>query len=91
MSNLALGKMYFGADTSEEAFAPLDAFVEAGGNSIDTADVYTGSLAEQIVRRWLAARPNEVTDRVVLATTGRFTTGADINTSDCPAATSTGH
>jgi aryl-alcohol dehydrogenase (NADP+) len=44
VSNLALGTMHLDGETSEEeAFALLDAFVEAGGNLIDTADVYTGS------------------------------------------------
>jgi aryl-alcohol dehydrogenase-like predicted oxidoreductase len=31
----------------EEAFAQLDAFVEAGGNLIDTADVDNGGVAEE--------------------------------------------
>ncbi|MEU1301615.1 aldo/keto reductase, partial [Streptomyces shenzhenensis] len=80
VSKLALGTMYFGSqNTEDEAFALLDAFLEAGGNLIDTSDVYSGSLAEQIIGRWLAARPSEVTDRVVLATKGRYTTGQDIN------------
>jgi aryl-alcohol dehydrogenase (NADP+) len=42
--------MYFGDETSEsEAFSILDGFVEAGGTLIDTADVYVGSLVEQII------------------------------------------
>jgi aryl-alcohol dehydrogenase-like predicted oxidoreductase len=42
--------MYFGSQTSEEdAFAILDTFVEAGGNLIDTADVYVGGVSEQIM------------------------------------------
>ncbi|MFF5565134.1 aldo/keto reductase [Streptomyces sp. NPDC012623] len=80
VSKLALGTMYFGSqNTEEEAFALLDAFVEAGGNLLDTSDVYSGSLSEQIIGRWLAARPCEVTDRVVLASKGRYTTGPDVN------------
>ncbi|MFH8738967.1 aldo/keto reductase [Streptomyces sp. NPDC017964] len=79
VSKLALGTMYFGSEnTEEEAFALLDAFIEAGGTMIDTSDVYTGSLSEQIIGRWLAAR-REVTDRIVLTTKGRFTTGPDVN------------
>jgi aryl-alcohol dehydrogenase (NADP+) len=78
--NLSLGTMYFGSETSEEeAIALIDAFIEAGGNLIDTANVYVGSVAEEIVGRWLASRPREVTDRVVLATKGRFTTDPDVN------------
>jgi aryl-alcohol dehydrogenase (NADP+) len=41
--------MYFGSETPEQdAFAIVDTFVEAGGNLIDTADVYVGGVSEQI-------------------------------------------
>ena len=65
VSNLALGTMNFGTkETPEaEAFAQLDAFLDAGGNLIDTADVYNGGVAERTVGRWLAGRPREVTSR----------------------------
>jgi aryl-alcohol dehydrogenase-like predicted oxidoreductase len=44
VSNLALGTMHLSRETSEEEmFALLDALVEAGGDLIDTAGVYTGS------------------------------------------------
>ena len=80
VSKIALGTMYFGDETTQEdAFAILDAFLEAGGDLIDTADVYAGSASEQIVGRWLAARPKEITDRVVLATKGRSPNGPDVN------------
>jgi aryl-alcohol dehydrogenase-like predicted oxidoreductase len=80
VSKIALGTMYFGAETSEEdAFAILDGFLEAGGTFIDTANVYVGSVAEQIIGRWLAARPSEITDRVVLATKGRSRMGPGVN------------
>jgi len=80
VSKLALGTMYFGDETPEnEAFSILDAFVEAGGTLVDTADVYVGGLAEQVVGRWFAARPKDITDRVVLASKGRMPTGPDIN------------
>jgi aryl-alcohol dehydrogenase-like predicted oxidoreductase len=35
---------------------------------VDTADVYSAGVSEEIIGRWLAARPRDVTDRVVLAT-----------------------
>ena len=81
VSVLALGTMNFGTlETPEdEAFAQLDVFIEAGGNLIDTADVYNGGVAEETVGRWLAARPREVTDRAVIATKGRTRTGGDPN------------
>ena len=80
VSKLAFGTMNFGTETTEEeSFALLDAFVEAGGTMVDTSDVYGGGLSERIIGRWFAARPRETTDRVVLATKGRFTTGPDVN------------
>ena len=73
VSNLCLGTMTFGAETDEAgSHAQLDRFVEAGGTLVDTADVYSAGISEEIVGRWFASRPAEVTDRVVLATKGRF-------------------
>ena len=58
VSTLALGTMTFGKETDEAgSHAQLDAFVEAGGNLIDTADVYTAGASEEIIGRWLADRP----------------------------------
>lgn len=73
VSALALGTMTFGTETDEAgSHAQLDRFVEAGGTLVDTADVYSGGASEEIIGRWLAQRPAEVRDRVVLATKGRF-------------------
>ncbi|MDT0443456.1 aldo/keto reductase [Streptomyces johnsoniae] len=75
VSAFALGTMTFGAATDkEESFAQLDTFVEAGGSLIDTADVYVGGTSEEIIGQWFADRPAEITNRVVLATKGRFAT-----------------
>lgn len=80
VSNLALGAMGFGTETDEtEAFAILDTFVAANGNLIDTANVYGGGLSEDVIGRWFASRPTDITDRVVLATKARFGTGPDVN------------
>jgi aryl-alcohol dehydrogenase-like predicted oxidoreductase len=80
VSALALGTMTFGAETDEAgAHEQLDVFAEAGGTLVDTADVYSAGAAEEIVGRWLAARPADVRDRVVLATKGRFPTGDEPN------------
>jgi aryl-alcohol dehydrogenase-like predicted oxidoreductase len=82
VSNLALGTMGFGTETDEAAaFAILDRFVEADGNLVDTANVYGGGASEEVIGRWFASRPAEVTDRVVLATKARFGTGPDANES----------
>jgi len=73
VSSLALGTMTFGKETAEpEAHQQLDRFVAAGGTLVDTADVYSAGASEEIIGRWLAARPAATTDRVVLATKGRF-------------------
>ena len=80
VSALALGTMTFGHESSEEvAHAQLDRFVEAGGTLVDTADVYSAGVSEQIVGRWLTSRSAEVRDQVVLATKGRFAMGSGPN------------
>ncbi len=74
VSELALGTMQWGWTADEEnAHAIMDAFLEAGGNLIDTADVYSrwiegnpGGVSEEIIGRWLKARGNR--HQVVLAT-----------------------
>jgi aryl-alcohol dehydrogenase-like predicted oxidoreductase len=80
VSSYALGTMTFGHETDEDgAHAQLDRFVEAGGTLVDTADVYTAGASEEIIGRWLASRPAEIRDRVVLATKGRFPMGEGPN------------
>jgi len=80
ISRIALGTMYFGVENSEEdAHSILDAFVDAGGNLVDTSNVYGGGSSETIIGSWYAGRSAAVTDRVVLATKGRFGTGSDVN------------
>lgn len=71
---IALGTMQFGWTADEPtAFAIMDAFVEAGGNLIDTADIYStwapgnpGGVSEEIIGRWLKSRG--LRDRVIVAT-----------------------
>jgi aryl-alcohol dehydrogenase-like predicted oxidoreductase len=76
VSSLALGAMTFGRESSEEdSHAMLDRYVEAGGNLVDTADVYSLGRSEEIIGRWFAARPAEMREQVVLATKGRFPMG----------------
>ena len=80
VSELCLGTMTFGAETDEQAaHEQLDRFLEAGGNLVDTADVYSGGVSEEIIGHWLADRSVETAERVVLATKGRFPMGADPN------------
>jgi len=75
VSAQCLGAMTFGNESDEDtAHAQLDLFVERGGNFVDTADVYSGGVSEEIIGRWLAARPG-MRDRLVIATKGRFAMG----------------
>jgi aryl-alcohol dehydrogenase-like predicted oxidoreductase len=84
VSSYALGTMTFGAEATEESsHAILDTYAAAGGNFIDTADVYSAGVSEEIIGRWLAQRP-KAKDRMVLATKGRFPMGTapnDVGTS----------
>jgi aryl-alcohol dehydrogenase-like predicted oxidoreductase len=80
VSTYALGTMTFGDETTEAvAHAQLDKFVEAGGTLIDTADVYSRGMSEEIIGRWLSSKPAHVRDNVVLATKGRFPMGGGDN------------
>jgi aryl-alcohol dehydrogenase-like predicted oxidoreductase len=72
---LALGGNVFGWTADEKAsFAVLDAFVDAGGTMIDTADVYSawvpghkGGESEALIGRWLKRDPKK-RDKVIIAT-----------------------
>lgn len=67
MGRLALGTMTWGRDTDEhESREQLTTFLEAGGNLVDTADVYADGSAEKILGRLLAEEHRR--DNVVLAT-----------------------
>jgi aryl-alcohol dehydrogenase-like predicted oxidoreductase len=60
VSELCLGAMTFGREASEElSYQMLDRFVEAGGNFIDTADVYSRGISEEILGRWLKGKRRE--------------------------------
>ncbi|MFI4972918.1 MAG: aldo/keto reductase [Caulobacterales bacterium] len=70
---LMLGGNVFGWTADEKtSFAVLDAFVDAGFNAIDTADVYSrwapagGGASERVIGAWLKASGKR--DKVVIAT-----------------------
>jgi aryl-alcohol dehydrogenase-like predicted oxidoreductase len=75
VSEICLGGNVFGWTADRDAsFAVLDAFLDGGGNFIDTADSYSafapgnsGGESETILGEWFAARPG-ARDRIVLAT-----------------------
>lgn len=77
VSELCMGAMTFGREASEsDSFAMLNRFVESGGNFIDTANVYSTGVSEEIVGRWLAKKRR---DDFVVATKVRFQMGAAAN------------
>ncbi len=69
LGTLTMGNSEWGSsdDDSETIF---DAYLEAGGRSIDTADVYAGGRSEELIGRFIAERG--VRDEVVLATKYAF-------------------
>jgi len=79
---LALGGNVFDWTADEKtSFAVLDAFVDAGGTMIDTADVYSawvpgheGGESERLVGRWLKRDPSK-RGKVVIATKVGFLDG----------------
>ncbi|PKA43350.1 aldo/keto reductase [Rhizobium sullae] len=74
-----LGTMTFGAEADEAAsHRLLDDYFAWGGNFIDTADVYSAGKSEEIIGRWLKARPTEA-KQAVIATKGRFPMGSGPN------------
>jgi len=70
VSPLTLGTMTFGTarwgSPEDISKAVFDAYVDEGGNSIDTADVYAGGRSEEMVGRFIAER--KLRDKMVLAT-----------------------
>ena len=85
VSPLCLGSMNFGWTADEKtSFAVMDAFAEAGGNFIDTADVYNrwveghnGGESEGVIGRWLQARGNR--SQMIIATKVRGQMGPGPN------------
>ena len=77
VSELCLGAMTFGRETMEtDSIQILDRFIEAGGNFIDTADVYSAGKSEAILGRWLKGKTR--TD-FAIATKVRFNIGLGTN------------
>lgn len=69
VSEMCLGAMTFGEDwgwgaSKDESRRIFDAFVEAGGNFVDTANVYTNGTSEKFVGEFLTGRR----EQFVLAT-----------------------
>jgi aryl-alcohol dehydrogenase-like predicted oxidoreductase len=77
VSELCLGTMTFGRESSEEtSHKIMDRFVDAGGNFLDTANVYSQGGSEEVVGRWLKGKRR---DDFVIATKVRFSMGQAAN------------
>jgi aryl-alcohol dehydrogenase-like predicted oxidoreductase len=83
VARLCLGTMQFGW-TADEAtsFQVLDAYAGAGGNFIDTADIYSvwakgnpGGVSEEIIGLWMKARSNRYLMVVATKFNGRMWEG----------------
>lgn len=77
VSPLALGTMTFGTARwgvgEQGAREVFDAYVEAGGNFVDTADVYAGGRSEEMLGQFIAE--SRLRDRIVVATKSGFAPG----------------
>src|SRR5580658_2961284 len=70
VSELSLGCMTFGRESSEEdSRKMIDKFIEVGGNFLDTANVYAAGASEEILGR---ALKHHKRDQLVIATKVRF-------------------
>lgn len=82
VSPLALGTMTFGTarwglDEAGSA-AVFNAYVEAGGNFVDTADVYAGGRSEEMLGKFIAEQ--KLRDQIVIATKAGFAAGKGVHT-----------
>jgi aryl-alcohol dehydrogenase-like predicted oxidoreductase len=75
VTNFCLGTMTFGKESDEAtSFRLMDDYVAAGGNFLDTANVYSDGISEEIIGRWLKSKPGILRD-LVITTKGRFPMG----------------
>ena len=72
LGTMTMGNPQWGSDRAGSA-AVLDAYLEAGGNAVDTADVYSGGRSEELLGDLL--RERGLRDEVVLATKYGFHAG----------------
>lgn len=68
ISRLIKGTDYFRHDNFETVCENLDAFLEIGGNTLDSANVYCGGESEEVIGRYMKLRGNR--DRIVILTKG---------------------
>lgn len=80
VSPLALGTMTFGTarwGSDESASRDVfNAYIDAGGNFVDTANVYSSGRSEEMIGGFIAERG--LRDQIVLATKAGFATGESL-------------
>ena len=90
---LCLGGNVFGWSADEtQSFAVLDAYAAAGGNFIDTADVYSewkpgnaGGESERIIGNWMKARGNR-SEMIIATKVAKLSTRAGLSAANIRAA-----
>src|SRR6478609_5875616 len=58
ISSLILGSDYFTPQNQEKVNEMIEAFVEVGGNTIDTAYIYAGGESEKAIGHWIDQSSN---------------------------------
>jgi aryl-alcohol dehydrogenase-like predicted oxidoreductase len=77
VSELCLGTMTFGWQTDElTSHNMLNQFTGAGGNFLDTSNVYSAGKSEEVIGKWMSRNDRQ---NVVLATKARFRTAEGAN------------
>lgn len=71
VSQLIIGTDYYRPDNIDDVAHILDEFVRLGGNTLDTAYIYSGGQSEVAVGQWMQARGNR--DDIVVLTKGAHT------------------
>ncbi|KAK3365739.1 aldo/keto reductase [Lasiosphaeria ovina] len=69
LGGMSIGEAWasaMGSMSKADSFKLLDAFVEAGGNFVDTSNNYQNEESEKWIGEWIAERDNR--DQIVLAT-----------------------
>ena len=74
---------FMGSMSKSQAFDLLDDYVKAGGNFLDTANVYQGGQSEEWIGEWMRMRGNR--DQLVVATKFSFHYRAPTNANKTPA------
>jgi aryl-alcohol dehydrogenase-like predicted oxidoreductase len=80
VSPFALGTMTFGTarwgSGEAESRSIFNAYIDAGGNFVDAADVYSGGRSEEMIAKFVNER--SLRDNIVIATKAGFATGSGL-------------